>query len=246
MKRIVLISIVLCFALSVLAKAQDEYSDVMLYNHTLIDTPTADVLDYYSYNTLARAFHDGGVKLGLMFGVLPNLNLGVNFAVEQFIGAGNSAEFLTPTIMAKYRFYEGSESLPALAVGYDGQGYFYDHNRDEYIQEEKGLYLVGRKQILTPGLNLNLGTNMPDVSDSKLYIFTAADFTIDDKVTLMAEVDNIKTSNTYRFNLGIRVDIKNNFYLDFAIKDIARNTILANGVKLKPERIFQLGYQSSF
>ncbi len=246
MKKIILISMVLCFAFTMSVKAQDEFSDVMLYNHTLIDIPTADILDYYSYNVLTRAFSEGGVRLGLTFGVLPNLNLGVNFVVEEFIGASNSAEFLTPTIMAKYRFYEGAEHLPALSVGYDGQGYFYDHIRDEYIQEEKGLYLVGSKGIITPNLNLSLGANMPDVGDSKLYIFTGLDYTIDDKVTLMAEVDNIKTSKTYRFNLGIRVDLRNNFYIDFAVKDLVRNTVLANGTKLKPERIFQLGYQSSF
>ena len=34
--------------------------------------------------------------------------------------------------------------------------------------------------------------------------------------------------------------------MDFAVRDLIRNTTLANGIKLKPERIFQLGYQSSF
>ena len=248
MKKIVLILIALslAFTFSQKVEAQDEFSDVMLYNHTLIDLPTAYVLDYYSYNVLTRAFSDGGVRMGLMFGVLPNLNIGANFVVEQFIGSSNSAEFLTPTIFAKYRFFDGTESLPGLSVGYDGQGYFYDHNRDEYIQQQKGLYLVTSKEVLTPGFNLHLGVNMPEVSDSKAYIFTGADYTIDDKVTLIAEADNIKTSKTYRFNLGIRVDLRNNFYMDFAVRDLIRNTTLANGIKLKPERIFQLGYQSSF
>jgi len=246
MKKIFLLCSLLILTSGFLKAQDDFYYNDVLYNHALIDVQTAEVLDYYTYNLLGRAFSDGGTSFALNFGVLPRLSLGVAFIAENFIGSSGSTDFLTPAIKAKYRFFDGSEHIPALAIGYDGQGYYYNKDLSKYQQEERGVYLVGSKEVFYPGFNLHLGVNIPDFDDGDVFSFLAMDYTIDNKVTLMTELDNIRSSKTYRFNVGIRLDIGNNFYLDFAVRDLAQNTKSPAGKKLNPERIFQIGYQSSF
>ena len=68
----------------------------------------------------------------LGFGVLQRLNLGASMQADRFIGTESSIKFVRPEIQVKFRFYDGGQYIPALALGYDGQGYFYDRVRKKY------------------------------------------------------------------------------------------------------------------
>src|SRR5687768_1531346 len=92
----------------------------------LIDIPTAETVDHFGYNIAFRFYSGGGLLTKTAFGVFPRLNVGFGLDAENFVGAG-TVDVNPPTLNLKVRFYDGKRQLPALAIGYDGQGYFYDN-----------------------------------------------------------------------------------------------------------------------
>jgi hypothetical protein len=210
-------------------------------NVNLIDIPTAGVLDYSNFSVKTRFYNNGGVLAHMNVGVLNRLNLGASFMIDRFIGSEGPVKFVRPEIQVKFRFYDGGYYIPAMAVGYDGQGYYYNSDKEKFMQKAKGLYLVGSKEILLSGLMGNLGFNVPDFDDGYLYSFIGFDYNFEDKMTFMLEYDNLFHSDYHsRFNLGMRIDITPNFGLDLALRNIGRNSKFPDGERDKMERIVQL------
>ncbi|NLH38681.1 MAG: YjbH domain-containing protein [Elusimicrobia bacterium] len=241
------------FIFSFAVNAEDKHSRdevIVSPSVSLIDIPTAGVLDYSNFAVKTRFYNNGGVLAYMNVGVLNRMNLGASFMVDRLIGSQSPVKFIRPEIQVKFRFYDGGYYLPAMALGYDGQGYYYDSKREEFMQKGKGLYLVGSKEVLLPNLMGNLGFNVPDFDDGYLYSFIGFDYNFEDKMTLILEYDNLFHSDYHsRFNLGVRVDITPNFGLDLALRNIGRNSRFPNGEKDKMERIVQLStsfYLGSF
>ncbi|HOW26991.1 MAG TPA: hypothetical protein PK876_00615 [Elusimicrobiota bacterium] len=203
----------------------------------LIDVPTAETVDHYGYNVSFRFYSGGGVLSKMAFGVFPRLNIGFGLDTEQFVGQSNP-DLNRPTLNVKFRFFDGQRNAPALALGYDSQGYFYNDSTDKYIQREKGLYLTGMQEVLAPNLNLHAGLNMYDFSDDTVYGFTGVSY-LYQMVAFMAEVDNIHVSRWNRINLGLRYHVTDSFSVDIASRDL-----WAAG--RDDERIIRLNYFGSF
>lgn len=213
----------------------------------LIDVPTSGILDYYGFLFTTRFFSGGGVMGSLKFGVMERLNLGASMLVEKFIGSESGVKMRSPEIQVKFRFYDGGYYLPGLALGFDGQGYFYDSASKEYMQKSRGLYIAGSKEALWANFVLHGGLNVPDFDDGYVFGFLGANYIIEERFAVMAEYDNLFHSNDpSRFNLGTRFYITPYFYLDLAMRDIGRNDTFPNGAAKKTERIVQLKYNTSF
>src|SRR5262245_26494247 len=88
----------------------------------VIDIPTAEVLDHYGYRVSFRFANEGALQAKTLFGVFPRLNLGFSLDGERVIGT-EDARMNEPTLNVKFRLFDGHKVLPALAIGYDGQGY---------------------------------------------------------------------------------------------------------------------------
>ena len=154
---------------------------------------------------------------------------------------GNYARF--KHLLLGENLYSGSEKLPGFAIGYDGQGYFYDKDDADFIQKGKGIYVVAGKEILFPSLNLNIGLNLNDFKEPCLLGFVGASFVIVDEVLMfMTEYDNIGKGAYARANVGLRLWITENFDLDFML----RNFTTTDKEKFGCERIFKVSYQSKF
>ncbi len=184
--------------------------------------------------------------MGAGFGVLPRLNIGATISAENLIGTSNDVRLVRPEIQAKYRMYDGARYVPALALGYDGQGAYYDRTQSKYLEVARGLYLVGSQEILTPGLFFNPGINIADFDDNGVYGFFGLSYTIEDTFSLMVEWDAVQRIDTSRFNVGGRFYVTPFFHLDLAVREIGKNTTFSNGEPNKPERIVQLRYNTSF
>lgn len=204
----------------------------------IIDVPTADVIDTYGYQVGFRFYSNGGLLSKPTFGVFPRLNIGFGLDVERVIG-NQSADLNRPTLNAKFRFFDGSRALPSLALGYDGQGYFYDKVTDEFRQREKGLYLAGSGEIFTPGLNLHGGVNVYDFVDDHAYGFLALQYLHEDTFGFSAEWDNVRTGRESRINLGLRYNVTPSFAVDIAGRDLFAPS-------RDPERIVRLVYTGGF
>lgn len=205
----------------------------------LIDTPTAEVSDHYGYNLSFRLYSGGGVLTKTSFGVFPRLNIGFGLDAENFIGA-DTVDINPPTLNVRWRFFDGKRQLPALSLGYDGQGYFYDDATDEYIQREKGMYLVGSGEVLVPDLNLHGGGNIYDFSEDKVFAFAGLSYIHQDFLGLIFEVDNVGgKARDQRLNGSVRAFITPSLSVDLGARDMW-------AASRRSERIVLVNYFGSF
>lgn len=202
---------------------------------SLIDIPTAEVMPLHSLGVQARAFSEGGVLSYFDFSVLSRFSIGASFTFEHLIGTNDQKiKMLVPALQLKLRFYDGGEYVPALAVGFDNQGYWYDHDKDQYLQEARGVYLAASKELFTSGLLFNPGVNVTvdGFGFNKFAGFMGVSYTIEDTAGLLFEWDDIRGFDHSRLNTGVRVYITDFFAMDFALRDFNHKT----------ERVAQVKY----
>ena len=212
----------------------------------IIDVPTAEVLDRYQASFTTRVYEHGTVMESIDFGVYPRVNIGVSVAVDNWIGSSNSVKVLNPEFQAKWKVYDGSLYLPAVAIGYDGRryGYGYDqHTREytrskRYLDNRKGGYVTLTREIFVPNLTLNAGINFSDFDWDELYMFTGLYYKIIPQITFLSEWDNIRNMRDSRFNLGARFYLHPALALDASFRRIGRGD--------ENERVLQLRYVTTF
>ena len=228
------------------AKEKEKGDNIVIPDTELIDIPTAGILDYYAFQVKTRAYYEGGVITELNFGVLERLNLGAAMAVDGLIGTG-SPEMRKPEIQVKFRFFDGGYYIPAAAIGYIGQGYYYDHSTKKYMERGKGLYLVGSKEVGVANFVMHGGLNVPDFDNRYLFGFLGANYTLEDKLSFMLEADNLfHENNPYRLNIGVRFYLSPDFQLDMGVRELNAGGHFSNKDPRKTERVLQLRYNTNF
>lgn len=203
-----------------------------------VDTPTAEIAPIRSLGVNTRMFTGGGVLSYFDFTVLERLSIGTSFTFEHLIGNNDEkVKMLPPSLQLKFRFYDGDTYVPALAMGFDNQGFNYNHDDDKYLQTAKGFYVVGTKEVFLPGLMINPGFNITvnGFEFAKLSGFIGAQYNIRDVVSVMTEWDHIHIIDESRLNSGLRIYITDSFAIDIALRDYNH----------KAERIAQLKYTCS-
>jgi len=210
----------------------------------VMDTPTAKLLDYGSYNVGIRIFDSGSLQSRLDFGVFKILNVGLAWEFDNFIG-NQQVKVAVPALSAKVNIYGGDMNIPAIAIGYDGQGYFYDAFHDgKFAQDAKGVYLVAGREVLLPGLIVSGGLNTNDFDTGKIFAFLSAIAPVyEDIISLMAEYDNLHSFSDARFNAGVRFNVMENLDLDFMMRDCWGPN---NPGRVPNERIFKVSYSGKF
>src|SRR5262249_3267134 len=118
--------------------------------------------------------------------------------------------------------------------------YFFNRATDKYEQREKGLYLVGSGEVVTPGLFLHGGLNVYDFNRDPVYGFAGLDYRFQDAFALIFEADNLfHRERNSRFNIGGRAFVTPSFSVDLAGRDLW-------AASRKPERIVRINYSASF
>lgn len=212
----------------------------------VIDAPTASVLDYGGYSSRSRFYSNGGFLEYASFGVYPGLNLGASAAVDGLIGNTKDVRVRAPAAQVRYRFYDGDASLPALAMGYDGQGYLYNSQTQRYDERQRGFYVVATREIGVPQLQIHPSINVSDFNSNSIYGSLPLTLNIRDKASLLAEWDNIANFSNSRVNLGVRAYLTPNFEVDFAVRSIGAGGYYSDGQRRGPERVVQLKYSGNF
>ncbi len=239
--------VVLCGLLGLAAPGWTNEGDPISTETTLIDVPTADVLDRYQASFLTRVYEHGTVMESIDFGVYPRVNIGLSLAIHEWIGDSTSVKVLDPDFQAKWKIYDGSLYLPAIAIGYDGRRYGYGYNEHtrtysrhskHYLDNRKGGYVTMTREIFVPGLTLTGGMNLSDFDWDDLYFFTGLYYKILPQITAMAEWDGIRNIRDSRFNMGARFYLHPSLALDAAFRRIGRGD--------ENERILQLRYVTTF
>ncbi len=204
----------------------------------IIDVPTAAVLDKYQASLMTRTYANGSVMESLDFGVIPQVNIGLSLAVYELVGNSDDIKVLDPDFQVKWKLYDGSLYLPAIAIGYDGRRYGYDRRSKEYMDDRKGGYITFSREIFTPGLDASAGVNLSDFDRHDVYFFAGAAWQIKEWAALLAEWDNINNMRDSRLNLGARFAVTPSLSLSGAVRRIGRGD--------ENERILQLRYVTNF
>ncbi len=205
-----------------------------------VDIPTADILDPKTFSTSFRFYSEGGITSRLVLGPFKRLNVGFYLDAQKLIG-GTDPHLIRPSAFIKFRFVDGTDYLPALAMGYDNQGYLYQEGTRDFLQREKGIYLVGSHEIFLPDFELHAGMNIPRVDeDGTPFGFFGVTWKIVPAFALMAEYDNIQKSPDNRVNLGGRFWVTPYFNIDIGARNVGR------GTNRGAERIVRLNYVTNF
>lgn len=212
----------------------------------VIDAPTTGVLDYRGYASRSRFYSQGGMLEYLSFGVYPGVDLGVSAAGDGIIGDETNVRMRAPTAQVKYRFFEGDQELPSLAMGFDGQGYRYNTVAKRFNQRQRGFYMVATRELGVPGFQFHPSFNISDFDTNAVFGCLPLTLNIRDKAELLVEWDNINNITDSRFNAGIRAFLTPNFHVDFAVRAIGAAGHYSDGAPRGPERIVQLKYSNSF
>jgi len=234
-RLIVVFALMFCVVLSAHASARQT---------SLIDTPTTNVLGYTNYNMQFRFFGHGGLMTTAEFGIFNNINIGVSWELANFLG-NDRVTVAMPALLARVRLYSGNINFPSIAIGYSGQGYFWNTSSNEFVQDPRGLYIVGGKEVFFPTLIINFGFNVNSLSDMRLFAFTGASVDIiENRLSYMLEWDNINTLKDSRVNTGLRFFAAQAIALDFYFRDIFAGSDRPG--RARAERIVSLSHQRRF
>ena len=207
---------------------------------SIIDVPTAAVIEYSNYDLNFRLHGTGGILSNMTFGVFKPINIGISWDLDNLIGPGSTnVDTRPPAIFFKAKLFSGDLTIPAIAMGYDGQGYGpYNTDTEKYQDREKGVFLVFSREYFVPGLEVSAGGNIYDFQKSGVYGFAGVDYSLEDKVFLLAEYDNIKLTPQNRANAGVNILVTDNVSLELAGRDLFKGT--------QSERIAIISYKGKF
>ena len=136
---------------------------------SLVDSPTAGLVNKGHYAVNVRLFADGGAVARLHLGVLKRLSVSASFGGERLIGTGAVHWYPRVGWAARCRILEEGYTWPALVVGFDSQGVG-PYKSQRYQVKSKGIYLVLSKNYtsMLGELGVHAGANLSreDADDS--------------------------------------------------------------------------------
>ncbi|MEE9464825.1 MAG: hypothetical protein V3W14_04520 [Candidatus Neomarinimicrobiota bacterium] len=196
----------------------------------LVTIPTAGTMQRGSYEVEMLMQSGGGVLGRLGVGITDQFSLGMSYGVQQFIGDQKpSINRTMPEAQLKYRLFEESYKMPAIAFGLDtqGRGAFQSKtildtvvtdsalgshtvNKTTYERYEIkaiGLYLVASKNwdvLGNFGSHIGISKNLleNDEFDDDLNLFFGVDKDLSEQFSLFMEFNATLDDNNYKDNLA--------------------------------------------
>ena len=202
----------------------------------IIDVPIAGTLEKGSYVSSIRLYPNGGVLGALSIGLSDRFYFGVSFGGENIIGEGQVNWNPEPGLHLAYRILDENILLPAVAVGYNSQGYGpYQKETKRYTIKSRGFYAVASKNYAFLGdLSFHGGVNFSlekGDGDSDANLFVGMLKSLNPDVTLLAEYDFALNDNDIHslgsgkgyLNLGVRWLFARRLAIQFHVKNILQN-----------------------
>lgn len=212
--------------------------DAKFEYRTLIDMPTAGILEKGYVSLSSELLPYGTVIARVEAGILKNFNIGLSYGGSNIIGSGSPDWYpFPPGVNLKIRLMNETILTPAIAVGFDTQG------KGEYFQDQKrfaikapGLFAAISKNFSFLGyLSINGLVNYTLLEDKDgdnfVNLMIGAEKTIGDSFSLLAEYNFAFNDNSsYSFgagkgylNLGIRWSIGDGVTVGFDLRDLLQN-----------------------
>ena len=162
--------------------------------NSLIDSPTAGILQKGEAEISAKLYKNNGLILGTKIGLFPRFMFGVNYGAENIVGNQEPNWHDRVEFSAKFRLMDETNTMPAIAFGYDSQGHGNYHSSSKrYDIKSKGFYGVLSKNYYFLGnLGFHLGANYSlerNDNDEEINLFAAFDKSFGDAVVFICEYD---------------------------------------------------------
>jgi len=228
----------------------------------LVDAPTAGCLKKGQYSFELQVFPQGGVLAGFAVGLFDRFTMGVSYGGIDIIGSDQVEWNEQPGVLLKYRLFEESLVMPAVALGFSNQGYgAWMENvastpqrtaSSRYMFKAKGMFAVAGKNFAiqslgTMGFHGGITYNaIEDDDDRNLDGFFGVDKSLNEELSLLVEYD-LATNDDGVFSVGrdrgylngaLHWTIANKLAVDILIKDILNNRIGATS----PSREIRITY----
>lgn len=210
----------------------------------LINMPTAGVLARGSYATELRMMPDGGVLAGINIGLTNRFMLGVSYGGTHIIGQDSIEWNPQPGVQVKYRFIEETYKMPALAVGFNSQGYHrYIKSLERYALKSTGFYVVASKNynfLGNMGLHVGVNYSLENKADDDPNLFAGIDKEINEEIALMIEYDTAMNDNERGdtaisrrrgyLNAALRWTFADKFHIEFDMNNLLRNREMVDNI----------------
>ncbi|MDG5815579.1 hypothetical protein QA601_10840 [Chitinispirillales bacterium ANBcel5] len=246
----------------------------MIQPRRLVDSHTAGVLPRGYYDFECRVYSAGnaelgsGLMMGFNVGLTDRLDIGIMYGGEGIIGRGDVEFNELPGVQIKYRLFEESIAGPALALGFDNQGFggsvdSEEFGYDGFVYKSPGFFLSASKNyILLNRIQFGIhGMASYSLEESDVVrwpnLTVGLDVGFNEELSFVVEYDlgfndkSIKEEKNFAhphrgyLNLGLRWAFTPNFYIEFDAKDVLENKGTEEGA-LGWSRELKIVYYSQF
>ena len=203
---------------------------------TLIDMPTAGILEKGFVGATTDVLPLGVVIERLEVGVFDNVSFGISYGGANFIGEGEIDWYKLPGVNIRFRLFNEALTFPAISVGFDSQGKgVYHDSSGRYDIKSPGFYGAASKNFAFLGyLSIHATASYSLESkdgDNFVNLYIGAEKTLGSSVSLIAEYNFAFNDNETKYygsdkgflNAGIRWSIGTGFTLEFDLRDLLSN-----------------------
>ena len=249
------------------------FAEEMVQPQRIIDCNTAGILPRASYQYECRIYPNGdtatpgcGMMLGMTAGITNRLNIGLSYGGDGIIG--RKSPTFNPHIGAliKYRVVEETYFIPALAFGYDHQGFGgIDKEYNGYVFKSQGFFLAASKNYLLftkVQLGLHGGVNYSLEEYEKIKWpngYMGLDMGINEELAVAVEynlalnqrdpgADSTKYADPFDgfLNAGVRWSFSPSLYIELDVKDLLQKKVNNGNTPFGWDRELKLAYLQHF
>jgi hypothetical protein len=226
----------------------------------IVDLPTAGLLPRGAFRVEADVYSDGGLLLTLGVGFARYFNFGISYGGANVIGSDDPVMNPEPAVNLKARLIEETLVLPAVAIGFDSQGYgeYLDdeqrYGEKRYLVKSRGIFAVASKNWDLAGplsLHGGMSYSLENERDEDPTIFIGLIKSFGGFLDIRAEYDfgyndnegecELIESRGY-LNAAVVWHVNENFSLSFEVRDIASESrIECDGVEITDLREWNRG-----
>lgn len=230
-----LIVCLLLFFPSMLSAQGSAGSGAKLEPRFIVDMPTAGMLDAEAIAADIEFYQDGGLLLGVSYGVFNWFSIGVSYGGTNLIGGESPDMNPVPGVDVRFRIIDENVALPAIVLGFNTQGRDgYVDETDRYVFKSPGVFVCLSKNYLMLGfLSLHAGANYSlerADGDENVNVYAGAEKTITSFLSVAGEYNLALNDNSSGgkgrgyLNVSLRCTLGGGLTMAFAFKDLLHNS----------------------
>lgn len=228
---------VLCLFLAFSLQAQGTAGTASKFEYrSLIDMPTAGILEKGFVGVTMDVMPDGVVISKLEVGVFTNFSFGLSYGAANLIGSGDPDWYNSPGINARLRLLNETEKAPAITLGFDtqGKGNYNDYS-ERFEIKSPGFFAAFAKNFEFLGyLSVHGGINYSlerDDDDKDLNGWIGMEKSIGGEISFLAEYDFAINDNGVKsygdgrgyLNVGLRWSVGEGFTIGMDLRNLTDN-----------------------